>query len=68
VILPFIVATPIEADIRAGRSGRKEFDGGYLCPKCMSFVFLEELEPILKKDLGCEQQKANRSFFFPKEG
>jgi len=60
--------TVIEADIRAGRPGKKEYDGGYLCPECLGFEFLEEVEPILERDFEHEQNKADQPLFFRQEG
>jgi len=59
--------TVIEADIRAGRPGKIEYDGGYFCPECLGFEFLEEVESILEKDFEHEQNKADQPLFFRQE-
>lgn len=41
----------IDADIRAGRAGRAELDGGYYCPECLGFEYIEDRERALDADL-----------------
>lgn len=42
--------TEIEADIRAGRSGKKEFDGGYACPECLGFEYEQDFQQVVDDD------------------
>lgn len=49
--------TDIEADILAGRPGRREYDGGHFCPECLGVEYQEEAKEDIDDDnVGTDNQ------------